>query len=282
MINKVLYLGPKGSYSELAKNKFCNAFFSTDCEFLPEDSIYKIIRLLKESDSETTAAVIPIENSIEGIVRDSQDNLISLAEKGIRIQAETCLTIKHCLIGYASEKNEINKIISHPQALAQCREYIYANWENDINLSPVMSTSQAVSVLSENDSSAAAIASEYCAELYKVPIIESCINDEKNNTTRFVLLSKIAPSKTDSNKVSITFSTENKSGALNRVLSILEKHGINMSYIDSRPSRKELGEYIFYIDFAGHINDSNISMALIEIQPHIRMFEVLSEGSICV
>lgn len=280
MINKVLYLGPAGSYSEIAKEKF-KLYFVDTCEFIAVDSIYKIIRTIKEFGSGSIAAVIPIENSIEGIVRDTQDNLMSLAENGFRVQAETDLEIKHSLISYG-KKSQIKTITSHPQALAQCREYIYKNWKDEITLLPVLSTSGAVSSLSLEDPTVAAIGNELCANLYSVPILENQINDEKNNTTRFILLSKDNPVKLNQNKVSITFSTENKAGALNKVLSILEKYDLNMSYIDSRPSRRELGEYVFYVDFAGYIEDSNVAMALTEIQPDVKMFEILSKGANCV
>lgn len=280
MINKVLYLGPKGSYSELALKHF-SSFFDEKCVFEEVNSIHRIIKTLENSESNSISAVIPLENSIEGIVRDTQDNLIKLSEKNIRIFAETQLNIEHCIIGYGNKK-EIQTIASHPQALAQCREYIYNNFKDDINLIPTLSTSNAVSSLNTEDKTLAAIGSEYCAKTYNIPVIEKCINDEKNNTTRFILLSTNTPQKTSSNKVSITFSTDNKPGALNQVLTIFENFKLNMSYIDSRPSRKKLGEYIFYVDFDGHIEDANISLALTEIQPIVKFFAILSEGAICV
>ena len=278
MIKKVLYLGPSGSYSEKAKEIFAS-YYASDCEFIPLDSIYKIINSINTEES--VAAVIPIENSVEGVVRETQDNLFLLAEKGVRVLAETKLSVEHSLISYGN-KSDIRVITSHPQALAQCREYITYNWKDEVSLVPVLSTSGAVASLKVDEKHIAAIANNSCAELYNVPILEKNINDEKNNTTRFVLLSKESPLKSSNNKVSIVFSTENKAGALNRVLSVFETYGLNMSYIDSRPSRKELGEYIFYVDFAGHIEDSNVAMALAEIQPYVRMFEILSEGANCV
>ena len=280
MIEKLLYLGPSGSYSEMAKSNFAE-YFSSDCEFVPVDSIYNILRKLSESESNYLGAVVPIENSIEGVVRETQDNLYRLVEKGFRIFSETNLSIEHSLISFG-EMSDIKVIKSHPQALAQCREYIYKNWKEDVVLTPVLSTSNAVSGLNIQEPSVAAIGNSNCANLYKVPVLEYKINDEKNNTTRFVLLSKATPIKSNMNKVSITFSTENKPGALNRVLQILERYNINMSYIDSRPSKRLLGEYIFYVDFLGHINDSNVTLALTEIQPYVSLFEILSEGAICI
>lgn len=280
MINKVLYLGPSGSYCESALAKF-SEYFAKDCKFETIESIYKIIKALKESNNENTAAIIPLENSIEGIVKDTQDSLIELAKCNIRILAETSLFIEHSLIGFG-KKEDIKTITSHPQALAQCREYILKNWEDNITLLPVLSTSNAVSSLSQNDITVAAIGNSNCAKLYNVPIIDSKINDESNNMTRFILLSMKRPQKRDNNKVCITFSTENKPGALNQVLNILEKHNLNMSYISSRPSRRELGEYIFYVDFYGHIENNHVHFALTEILPFVKTLEILSEGANCI
>ena len=276
-IKKVLFLGPKGSYSDLAKNKFQN-FFADNCEFIAVNSINKIMHSIEEYNDNEIAAVVPIENSVEGIVRETQDNLLHLAQSGIRILAETTLLIEHSLLGFCT-KPEVKSIVSHPQALAQCANYINTNWDNVV-LTPALSTSLAVSGLNKNDKTKAAIGNIYSADLYNIPIIEEKINDEDNNTTRFILLSKLKPLKSINNKMSIVFSTENNVGALNRVLSILEKYNLNMLYIDSRPSKKNLGEYVFYVDFSGFIEDSNVNLALVELQPIVKMFEILSEGAV--
>ena len=199
----------------------------------------------------------------------------------LRSFAETTMPIEHSLIGYGN-KEDIKTITSHPQALAQCREYIYKTWGDDVELKPVLSTSNAVSSLTQNDITIAAIGNNGCANLYNVPILDSKINDEDNNTTRFILLSRKKPEKNNNNKVCITFSTENKPGALNQVLNILENHSLNMSYISSRPSRRELGEYIFYVDFYGHIEDAKVHMALQEMLPLVKTLEILSEGAVCI
>ena len=279
ILKKVLYLGPKGSYSESVIEKF-SSYFCSNCEYESIDSIYNIIKNLNNSNSDSIGAIIPIENSVEGIVRESQDNLIKAISKGFRITAERQSSIEHCLIGY-SDKKDIQVIKSHPQALAQCREYIN-NLKSSVKLEPVLSTSNAVKSLDKNTPEIVAIAGEYCANLYNIPIIEKLINDEKNNTTRFILLTKFKPKETENPKVSIVFSTENKSGALNKILSIIERYNLNMTYIDSRPSRKELGDYIFYIDFIGHTNNNAVYNALVEIQSHVKFFEILSEGADCV
>ncbi len=273
-IRKLLFLGPKGSYSDFAKNKFIEAF-GLNCVSTNLKSISGVIKALKDENSEDIAAVIPIENSIEGIVRETLDNLASLKKEGYKILAETTMDIEHALIGYADKKSEIKVIRSHPQALAQCKKYIHDNFPDSLIEEATLSTSAAIRSLTEEDKSVAAIGSIDCAKMYNVPIIETTINDEANNKTRFILLGKFLSPQTGHDKTSITFSTENKAGALNKILTILENHDINMSYIDSRPSKKELGEYVFYIDFEGHILDTKIEDAFKEIMPIAKMFYVI-------
>lgn len=279
-IEKLYYLGPKGSYSELACNKIKN-YFNIQCELIETTSISQIVRYLETSTSQKSGAVLPIENSIEGVVRETQDKLAELVNKGYGIYSETTLDIEHSLITFAKSKDEIKTISSHPQALAQCKEYLYKNWGENINLNSVLSTSNAVHNLTNLDNTNGAIGSKYCAELYKIPVLETSINDEINNKTRFVLLSLETPYKNNINKVSIMFSTENKPGALNKILSTFEQYNINLSYIDSRPSRKQLGEYVFYVDFEGHLNDTNIKNAIENIKPNIKQLKILSKGANC-
>lgn len=280
MIDKLFYLGPSGSYSEIAKNKFMN-FCNKNTYFEASDSIYRIVENLKKNDSCTTCAVLPIENSVEGIVKEVQDSLMDLTKFGYKILAETNININHSLVSFG-EKEQIKTIISHPQALAQCRKYINKLFGENIILNPILSTSNAIKNLTPQDITVAAIGSQHCANMYNVPILDNCINDEKNNTTRFILLSQKEPVKSAFNKISIVFSTENSSGALNKILNILEQYQLNMSYIDSRPSKRELGEYVFYVDFQGYLDDVNVKEALDKIKLSTKMFKLLSDGAMLI
>lgn len=273
-IRKLLFLGPRGSYSDFAKNKFIDAF-DLNCVSTNLKSISGIIKALKDENNEDMAAVIPIENSIEGIVRETLDNLSSLKKEGFKILAETTLNVEHALIGFCDKKSEIKVVRSHPQALAQCKRYLQANFADSLIEEATLSTSAAIRSLSKEEPSIAAIGSVECARMYDIPVVEENINDEENNQTRFIFLGKFLAPQTGNDKTSITFSTENKAGALSKILTILEENNINMSYIDSRPSKKELGEYVFYIDFEGHINDEKVQKAFDEIKPLVKMFYVI-------
>lgn len=273
-IRKLLFLGPRGSYSDFAKNKFIDAF-DLNCVSTNLKSISGIIKALKDENNEDMAAVIPIENSIEGIVRETLDNLSSLKKEGFKIIAETTLNVEHALIGFCDKKSEIKVVRSHPQALAQCKRYLQANFADSLIEEATLSTSAAIRSLSKEEPSIAAIGSVECARMYDIPVVEEKINDEENNQTRFIFLGKFLAPPTGNDKTSITFSTENKAGALSKILTILEENNINMSYIDSRPSKKELGEYVFYIDFEGHINDEKVQKAFDKIKPLVKMFYVI-------
>ena len=273
-IRKLLFLGPRGSYSDFAKNKFIDAF-DLNCVSTNLKSISGIIKALKDENNEDMAAVIPIENSIEGLVRETLDNLSSLKKEGFKIIAETTLNVEHALIGFCDKKSEIKIVRSHPQALAQCKRYLQANFADSLIEEATLSTSAAIRSLSKEEPSIAAIGSVECARMYDIPVVEEKINDEENNQTRFIFLGKFLAPPTGNDKTSITFSTENKAGALSKILTILEENNINMSYIDSRPSKKELGEYVFYIDFEGHINDDKVQKAFDKIKPLVKMFYVI-------
>lgn len=273
-IRKLLFLGPKGSYSDFAKNKFIDAF-ALNCVSTNLKSISGVIKALKDENSEDIVAVIPIENSIEGIVRETLDNLSSLKKEDYKIIAETTMNVEHALIGFADKISEIKVVRSHPQALAQCKTFLQNNFPDTLIEEATLSTSAAVRSLFENDKSIAAIGSVDCAKMYEIPVIEEKINDENNNQTRFILLGKFIAPQTGNDKTSITFSTENKAGALSKILNILDEYNLNMSYIDSRPSKKELGEYVFYIDFEGHMNDINVQKAFEEIKKFVKMFYVI-------
>lgn len=273
-IRKLLFLGPKGSYSDFAKNKFIDAF-ALNCVSTNLKSISGVIKALKDENSEDIVAVIPIENSIEGIVRETLDNLSSLKKEDYKIIAETTMNVEHALIGFEDKISEIKVVRSHPQALAQCKTFLQNNFPDTLIEEATLSTSAAVRSLFENDKSIAAIGSVDCAKMYEIPVIEEKINDENNNQTRFILLGKFIAPQTGNDKTSITFSTENKAGALSKILNILDEYNLNMSYIDSRPSKKELGEYVFYIDFEGHMNDINVQKAFEEIKKFVKMFHVI-------
>lgn len=272
---KILFLGPEGTYTSLARDKFIEKYSFLNAFSIPQNAIITALQEIDKNTDKNLLAVIPIENSIEGVVRETLDNLTRVNDKSIKILAEIAIPISHCLITKAKKVEDIMSISSYPQGIAQCREFIQTNLRDDIVIKTAQSTAMAVKELVDADETQAAIASENAAKLYNLPILMHEINDEKDNKTRFILIGREDTPRTGKDKTSITFTTENKPGALNKVLNILDKYQINMSYIDSRPSRKFLGEYTFYIDFDGHIKDEKIAKALFEILQYTKLFKHL-------
>lgn len=269
---KLFFLGPEGTFTDKAKNAFSNCFSLNNVQKVPVCSISKGFDLLLQTKN--GAIVLPIENSIEGIVRETLDNLIALENPDIKIISEHIISIEQNLVGFAGDISQIKSVISHPQAIAQCRKYLNQNLPN-AEIKFTNSTANAISLLSKKDPSIAAIGSSFCSEIYNVPIIKEKINDEQNNQTRFVLIGTQTLPKTSNAKTAITFTTSNTPGALNKILSVFEKHNINMTQIESRPSKKCLGNYTFFIEIDGHFQDDTIVKALFEVITHTKMFKHL-------
>lgn len=275
LMNKNLYfLGPKTSYTDFAKEQFITSFAIKGYEEKPMRTITAVFSELNSNSS--SLAVLPIENSIEGTVKETIDNLIKIQSDKVKILGETVVSIEHCLITFAKDFSQIKKIKSHPQAISQCYDYIYSKFNDNIILESESSTANAVKSLTVGQPQIAAIGNKYSAEYYNMPILDTNINDEKFNQTRFILLGiPLKEEVTNRDKTSIMFSTENKSGALCDILTILKENDINMTYISSRPSKKGLGEYTFYIDFDGNIVDTKITKAMFKMLKHVKSFKHL-------
>ncbi len=272
-MTKVFYLGPQASYCDCARDKFVRTFFLDEHEDSPERSILGVIKQLAKIENKNAYGVIPIENSVEGVVRETLDNLSLLKNTNMKILAETSIPVTHCLAGFAKNLEDIDTVISHPQAIAQCYGFITDCLRDDIILKNELSTALAIKGILPEQPNLAAIGSEYAAKLYHIPVIRSGINDIESNTTRFVLIGSKRNKITGNDKTGFSFSTPNTPGALCRVLKILDEHQINMTYIDSRPSKKSLGEYVFFVDIDGHVLTDNISKALFEILQNVSDFQ---------
>lgn len=268
-VMRIAFLGPGGSYAEIAKDEFKDKY-----DIYPEEQPLNMISRVIDyvDDNPMSIGVIPIENSIEGAVRESSDCLIKTKNPNIRILSELVIPIHHCLLSKVTELYSITGVISHPQALAQCHKFISTQLPMNLDIVRASSTAEAARMLDGYNLTYSAIGSKKTAQLYNLNIICENINDEPNNQTRFALIGDYETPITGNDKTSIAFSTENKSGALLEMLEIFSKHNINLSYIDSRPSKTKFGEYTFYVDFDGHCKEEKIKNALDEIQSKAKFY----------
>lgn len=215
--------------------------------------------------------VIPIENSIEGPVGITLD---SLAHKfDLKIYNEIIIPInQNLIVNHGCTMDDIEDVYSHAQAIAQCQEFIR---ENKIQPHYAISTARAAKDII-GDNSKAAIGNSKIVELYGLEILQSNIQDVDNNETRFVVVSKKDHEMTGKDKTSIIFSIyEDKPGGLYKILGIFEKNNINLTKIESRPSKKGLGKYLFFVDFNGHKDDELIQDILEEVDEHTYFLKVL-------
>ncbi len=241
MRKQVAYLGPKGTYAEKAAHILSKlAGFQTPI-FVPCNGLNSVIKSIAYNNCD--AAVVPIENSVEGGVTATLDSLWKFPD--ININKAIVLPIKHALISNG-EISDISEVLSHPQALAQCSEWLSEHLPNAITL-PTNSTSEAVNMI-KSSTFRAAIGSKSLIEIEGLKELAFPINDVPGNCTRFVLLSKESISS-EVNIASFAFSLlSNKPGALLKALNYIAEFGFNMSKIESRPSKRALGEYIIYVD----------------------------------
>ena len=263
---KLAYLGPPGTYSEQA------ALEVEGAALLPFGSIPAAVHAAEDGTAD--AAVVPIENSLEGTVTQSTDILIHHSE--LRIRKEIVLQIRHCLLTQPGVgPRDVAVVYSHPQALAQCRGYLARKLPG---AEPVasLSTAAAVTDMQNSDRPAAAISSARAAELFDADVAARNIEDVRSNKTRFVMLAPRDAPRSGRDKTSICFDfSEDAAGILHGALGELADRNINMIRIESRPDRRSLGRYIFLIDVEGHREDAIVSAALDGIRARATMFKVL-------
>lgn len=262
-VKTIAYLGPQASFTEMAKDYFCKKF-NISAYPTPLQTIRQVVEYVDETPN--SLGVLAVENSIEGTVRESLDNLMITKNPNIKILAEYFMPISHCLLARTTEFSSITNIISHPQALAQCQDFIHNELPFNVNIVEASSTAEAAKSLQNYNLTYGAIGSKKTAETYNLNVLKEGINDDKTNQTRFILIGDFETEKTENDKTSMAFSTENKPGALLSVLEIFMANHINLSYIASRPSKHKFGEYIFIVNFDGHIHDPKILYTIQQIK----------------
>jgi P-protein len=262
-VKTIAYLGPQASFTEMAKDYFCKKF-NISAYPTPLQTIRQVVEYV--DDTPNSLGVLAVENSIEGTVRESLDNLMVTKNPNIRILAEYFMPISHCLLARTTEFSSITNVISHPQALAQCQDFIHNELPFNVNIIEASSTAEAAKSLQNYNLTYSAIGSKKTAETYNLNVLKEGINDDKTNQTRFILIGDFETDKTENDKTSMAFSTENKPGALLSVLEIFMANHINLSYIASRPSKHKFGEYIFIVNFDGHIHDPKILHTIQQIK----------------
>ncbi|MCD6412952.1 MAG: prephenate dehydratase [Elusimicrobia bacterium] len=261
---KISYLGPKATFTHQAAMKIFGKF----CVYAPAESIAEVFEEIETDRCDY--GVVPIENSTEGMVNHTLDMFIN---SRLKIVNEDFLAISHCLISEAGEKDKIKKIYSHSSVFGQCRDFVAKNLPR-AEKKEVSSTSAAVAQ-AKKEKSSAAIASKFAAQIYDVPVLEDHIEDIPENYTRFLVLGKTMPNPSGKDKTSILFSLKDRPGALHDSLAPFKKNKINLTKIESRPSKKKAWEYFFFVDCDGHIHQKKIREAVDQLAKFCDTIKIL-------
>ncbi len=257
------FLGPEGSHSHMAAKRK----FGSSVEYRPLADIRAVFEEVERGHIDL--GIVPVENSLMGGVMETMDSFIG---SSVHICAEVLAEIHHNLLG-TCKPEEIKVVASKPEVFAQCRNWL-STWSHTVELVPVASSARAAEMAAA-ETHLAAIGSTLAAELYDLQIIFANIEDKPDNMTRFFVLSKQPAGRTGQDKTALVFATSHRAGALVEVLNVFSRYGVNLTNIDTRPSKRRNWEYFFFVDAEGHFEDSNFVEALAEAREHCGEMHVL-------
>jgi chorismate mutase/prephenate dehydratase len=260
---KIAYLGPEATFTHSAALKK----FGSQVEYISCNTITDIFAEVERDNADY--GVVPIENSIEGAVSHTLDMLV---DSDLKICAQLVLDVSHNLLAKCP-KNKIKRVYSNPQVFGQCRIWLQENLAQ-VDLIDVSSTSRAAQIASRQKDSAC-IASLLAAKVYNLKVIAKDIEDIAHNVTRFLVISKTDAEPTGIDKTSIIFSIKDRVGALHDMLVPFKKYKLNLTKIESRPSKRKAWDYYFFVDLEGHRQDKNVKKALTELDNRCKFLKIL-------
>ncbi len=261
---KVAYFGPIATFTHMAALRH----FGSSNDFIPADSIRAVFGEVESGRA--VYGVVPIENSNEGVVNYTLD---MFTDSDLLVSGEIMLEISQNLLSLSGELSKVKRIYSFLPATAQCKGWLEKNMSG-VPIVEASSTANAAEIAS-GDAEAAAIAGEAAARIYNLKFAARDIQDGKHNFTRFLVISKVQPGRTGRDKTSIMFSVKDRPGALYDILAPLKKGGINLTKIESRPSKRKAWEYIFFVDMRGHIQDKPLRKAIQAIKKDCLYLKIL-------
>jgi len=259
----IAYLGPEATFTHQAAIRR----FGSSLRYAPQKTIADVFT--EVSKNRADYGVVPVENSTEGVVTHTLDMFV---DSELKIVAQIVLPIQHCLLS-KSKREKINKLFTHPQALAQCRVWV----QNRLPHAEIVETSSNArsAQLASTEQNSAAIAGALAAERYGLHILEADLQDNSANVTRFLVLGRQCSPPTGRDRTSVMFGIAHEVGALHRALAAFRQHRLNMTKIESRPSKKKAWEYYFFVDCDGHMNDRRVAKAIERLEAQCNFVKVL-------
>lgn len=272
-IRNIAFLEPQCSFSDIAKDEFCRRY-KLQCFTTPMTTIKQIVNYVAQNSSDTLG-VLPVENTVDGTIRESLDCLLTCENPNISIISEIIQPIHYCLLSKTTEFYSITGLISTPKLIGKCNEFIKNELPRNLNLIEMPSMIDSATNLSNYNLTYASIGNKKIAEQYRLNILKDNINDDKNNMTKYILIGDIETKPTGKDRTTVAFRTNHTPGALLEILKIFLEYGINLSYIASRASKSEPDEYIFIVTLDGHIQGTKLLEAINEIKPKTSFFRYL-------
>ncbi len=260
---KIAFLGPEATYTHQAAVRR----FGTSLDYVPKKTIAEVFSEVEKNRAEY--GVVPVENTTEGVVTHTLDMFV---DSELQIVAQIIMPIEHCLVGKGSLKG-IKKLYSHPQAYAQCRNWVRETLPRVEFIES--SSTTAAAALAAKAKTTVAISSSLAAEKYKLTILEAGIQDHSGNATRFLVLGRSCGAPTGHDRTSLMFTVNDKVGALHDALQPFRTHRLNMTKIESRPSKRKAWEYIFFVDVDGHHDNSKLAKAIRQLGEKCSFVKIL-------
>lgn len=261
---EVAYLGPKATFTHQA----CQKQFGLSARFRPVRTISEVFDVVEKS--KVNYGVIPIENSTEGVVSYTLDMFV---DSDLKVVAEILLGITHDFLNLSGKGEDVERIYSHPHAVAQCRRWLEEHFP-DVPVHDASSTAEAAKIAAE-DPTAAAVAGELAGALYGLKPVETRIEDNPNNYTRFLVVGKSLQPRGSNDKTSILFAVRDEVGALYRMLQPFYDNSVSLTKIESRPMKQKAWEYVFFVDCEGHAEDEKVAKTLDQLRGQCKFLKVL-------
>ena len=266
-IKTIAYLGTSGSFTEMAKDYFCSKY-GLEAYQMPFRTIKEIINYVE--DDNDAVGIIPVENAKEGIIRETNDNLIKTSNENIKILSEAILPANNCLLSKNSEIYNISGLIAPAPAIARCQEYIKTQLPMHLNIINTADTEEAARLLNSYNLTYAIIDTEKTAEIYNLNILNPNINNDKDNHTKFIMIGDFETEPTEHSVSSIAISIPDVPGRLFSIVKEFADKKLNIIYIHATPSKLEANEYVLFLDFVGHIKEDKVQETIQQYTNYFR------------
>lgn len=270
--NEVICLGMGGSYSEIAKDRL----FKTYDLYLYQRSLNSIKECIEYVDEFSNAvAILPVETSYKGIIRETIDNLILTKNENIQILAETTIPVNDCILSKTTEFHSLMGLIANPNAIAKCKKFVKNEMPRQLNIVMAESMDESARLLNNYNLTYSIIGTAKTAELYNLNILREHIEDDKENNRRFIVIGDGITKSTGQDKTSLVLFLDDKQGALMDIVQVFVKYHINITQINSKMMNNNAEEQAVFIDFDGHKDDDNIKNLLKDLSNHCRSSRVI-------